>query len=95
MSDHATTASNAKTVLTDIVAELAKLRAENAQLKADKIKSGPFGLKVTEKGGVSVYGMGRFPVTLYGEQWERLLARKDEILQFLADNADRLSKKGD
>jgi hypothetical protein len=51
-------------------------------------------LKVGEKGGVSVYGLGRFPVTLYKEQWEKLLAMADEIKKFIADNSDRLKVKG-
>jgi hypothetical protein len=51
------------------------------------------GLKVSEKGGVSVYGIGRFPVTLYSSQWERLLAKSDAIKQFIADNSDKLAVK--
>jgi hypothetical protein len=54
----------------DLKAELEKLRAENAALK----QRGPALIKVSEKGGVSVYGLGRFPVTLYKEQWEKLLS---------------------
>ena len=50
-------------------------------------------LKVSEKGGVSVYGLGRFPVTLYREQWEKLLAMSDEIKGFIAENKDRLKVK--
>jgi hypothetical protein len=69
-------------------AEIERLRAENAALKAKAI-----GMKVTEKGGLSVYGLGRFPVTLYRGQWERLLDAKDDILGFIVDNADRLSVK--
>jgi hypothetical protein len=78
-----------------LAAELRRLKAENAKLREENSKKGPFGLKVTEKGGVSVYGMGRFPVTLYREQWERLLAKKEEILKFLDDNASKLSTKGE
>jgi hypothetical protein len=60
--------------------EMEKLRAENARLKA-----GPaLRCKVGEKGGVSVYGLGRFPVTLYKEQWEKLFAARDQIEGFLA-----------
>lgn len=81
--------------VTGLAAELAKLRAENAQLRQENSKKGPFGLKVTEKGGVSVYGMGRFPVTLYREQWERLNARMPEIMAFIAAHADKLSSKGE
>jgi len=50
-------------------------------------------LKVTDKGGVSLYGLGRFPVTLYRSQWERLLDAKDEINAFITANADRLATK--
>ena len=50
-------------------------------------------MKVSEKGGVSVYGLGRFPVTLYMEQWEKLLALADELKTFIADNQDKLKKK--
>jgi hypothetical protein len=72
-------------------AELERLRAENQALKA----KGPRGisLKVSEKGGVSVYGMGRFPVTLYREQWEKLLDMAEEIRSFIRDNADKLKVK--
>jgi len=50
-------------------------------------------LKVSEKGGLSVYGMGRFPVTLYREQWEKLLGMADSIRQFIKDNDASLKKK--
>jgi hypothetical protein len=50
-------------------------------------------LKVSEKGGVSLYGIGRFPVTLYKEQWVKVLAMKDEIEKFLQDNAHLLKAK--
>ena len=58
-------------------AELERLRAENDALKKTKEKG--LTLKIGEKGGLSVYGLGRFPVTLYKEQWTRLLAMADEI----------------
>ena len=70
--------------------ELARLRAENEKLKTGGRK---FSLKVSEKGGLSVYGLGRFPVTLYMEQWEKLLALADDIKTFIADNQDKLKKK--
>jgi hypothetical protein len=79
--------------VTGLAAELARLRAENAELRKAKAAQGPFGLKVTDKGGVSVYGLGRFPVTLYRQQWERVLSRKDEILAFLEANAAKLAVK--
>jgi hypothetical protein len=77
----------------DVKAELERLRAENAALK----NRSPRGtsLKVSEKGGVSVYGLGRFPITLYKEQWRKLLEMSDEILRFIAENEDKLKTKGD
>lgn len=77
----------------EMKAELERLRRENEALKAGKAKAGQFSLKVSEKGAVSVYGMGRFPVTLYQEQWLKLLEHGDEIRAFIKDNADRLKKK--
>ena len=71
-------------------AELERLRAENEKLKRPR---GQMGLKVSEKGALSVYGLGRFPVTLYREQWEKLLGMSDEIRQFIADNDASLKKK--
>ncbi len=55
--------------------------------------NGKLSCKVGAKGGVSVYGLGRFPVTLYGAQWERLLNHRDSILAFIDANADTLSVK--
>jgi hypothetical protein len=75
----------------DPAAELAKLRAENERLK--RAQSRGITLKVSEKGGVSVYGLGRFPVTLYKEQWTKLLDIADEIRAFIADNDTRLKAK--
>jgi hypothetical protein len=75
-----------------IEAELERLRAENERLKARR-KPGEISLRVSQKGGVSVYGLGRFPVTLYQEQWERLLAHADEIREFIEVNRDQLKKK--
>jgi len=51
------------------------------------------GIKVSEKGGVSVYGIGRFPVTLYSSQWERLFTKVDAIKAFIVTNADKLAVK--
>jgi hypothetical protein len=76
----------------DLQKELERLRAENEALKKPATR-GAFSLKVSEKGGVSVYGMGRFPVTLYVEQWETLLGRADEIRTFIEANRDKLKKK--
>ncbi|HUB09813.1 MAG TPA: hypothetical protein VMB50_22615 [Myxococcales bacterium] len=72
-------------------AELARLKAENEALK--KRSDRPGSLKVSEKGGVSVYGLGRFPVTLYKEQWLKLLDMADEIRAFLKENEGRLKVK--
>lgn len=75
----------------DVMAELARLRAENEALK--KPARGQISVKVSEKGGVSVYGLGRFPVTLYKEQWEKLLASAEQIKEFIAANDHLLKKK--
>ena len=75
----------------DVQAELARLKEENERLKARQTRA--VSLKVSEKGGLSVYGLGRFPVTLYKEQWLKLLAMTDEIRRFIEDNAGRLKTK--
>ena len=75
----------------DLKAELERLRSENAALK--KGASGGIRMKVSEKGAVSVYGMGRFPVTLYKEQWLRPLDISEEIRSFIAANQARLKAK--
>jgi len=71
--------------------ELERLRAENERLKKGTSKG--ISLKVSEKGGVSVYGLGRFPVTLYKEQWKRLLDMSDEIRNFIDANESQLKSK--
>jgi hypothetical protein len=76
----------------DLQSELERLRAENEALKQGR-RTGSVGLKVSEKGAVSVYGLGRFPVTLYQEQWLKLLAMADEIKQFIEENRGRLKVK--
>jgi hypothetical protein len=75
--------------------KLARLEAENRSLRqqVDERKPGQLRLKVSEKGGLSIYGLGRFPVTLYKEQWIRLLDYADEIRQFLKDNDQQLKAK--
>ena len=75
----------------DKKAELDRLRNENAALK--KGASSSLRLKVSEKGALSVYGMGRFPVTLYKEQWLKLLGMSDEIRAFIAANDAQLKAK--
>jgi hypothetical protein len=75
----------------DLQAELDRLKAENERLKSQRGR--PASLKVSEKGGVSVYGLGRFPVTLYKEQWTKLLAMTDEIRAFINEHDAALKTK--
>jgi len=72
--------------------ELERLRTENEALKKRSEKG--LSLKVSVKGGVSVYGLGRFPVTLYKEQWEKLLDMSDDIRAFIQENESQLKTKG-
>jgi hypothetical protein len=76
----------------DMKAELERLRNENAALK--KGAAAGITMKVSEKGGLSIYGMGRFPVTLYKEQWLKLLDMSDDIRAFITANEAQLKKKG-
>ena len=75
----------------DTQAELARLKAENERLKSQQGRG--TGMKVSEKGALSVYGLGRFPVTLYKEQWTKLLAMADDIKAFLEENDAKLKSK--
>ena len=75
----------------DLKAELERLKAENEQLKNQRGRA--VSLKVSEKGGVSVYGLGRFPVTLYKEQWAKLLDMADEIRTFMRENESKLKAR--
>ena len=75
----------------ELKAELERLRSENAALK--KGATAEIRMKVSEKGAVSIYGMGRFPVTLYKEQWLKLLDMSDEIRAFIAANEAKLKAK--
>ena len=77
------------------MAELDRLRAENAALKARASKTKPITMKVSEKGGLSIYGLGRFPFTFYREQIETILGMADQIRAFIAANDARLSRKGE
>ena len=74
-------------------AELERLRAENEALKAKKPRTGTLTMKVSEKGALSIYGMGRFPVTLYKEQWMKLLSITEEIKKFIEENDSLLKTK--
>ena len=76
----------------EIQSELERLRAENEALKRTTSKG--LSLRVSEKGGVSVYGLGRFPVTLYKEQWLRLLDMASDIRVFIQTNETQLKVKG-
>ncbi len=77
----------------DMKTELDRLRAENEALKNKKPNSGTLSMKVSEKGALSVYGMGRFPVTLYKEQWLKLLSITEDLKKFIAENDSRLKTK--
>jgi hypothetical protein len=77
----------------DLKAELERLREENERLKNRGTRG--VSLKVSEKGGVSVYGLGRFPVTLYKEQWTKLLDMANDIRAFIKENDGKLKSKGD
>ena len=76
----------------DLKAEIERLKAENEALKTGP-KRGALSLRISEKGALSVYGLGRFPVTLYKEQWTKLLAIADEIKRFIEENDSRLKAK--
>jgi hypothetical protein len=75
----------------DLKAEIERLRAENDKLKNKGVRG--LSLKVSEKGGVSLYGVGRFPVTLYKEQWRRILGMASEIEAFIQENESSLKSK--
>ncbi len=75
----------------ELKAELERLKAENEALRAKAPR--PTSIRVSEKGAVSVYGLGRFPVTLYKEQWLKLLGMADAITAFIAENEGKLKTK--
>jgi hypothetical protein len=75
----------------DLKAELAKLKAENEALKQSSARG--ISLKVSQKGAVSLYGMGRFPVTLYKEQWLKILEMADVLRNFIKENDAQLKAK--
>src|SRR3981081_1546999 len=78
---------------TNIMPNTAELEAEIARLRGKLEKKNKLPLKVSEKGGVSLYGLGRFPVTLYKEQWIRILASAPEIEAFIRENDSKLKTK--
>jgi len=75
----------------EMKAELERLKAENEALKTRSSRG--VSMKVSEKGGVSIYGLGRFPVTLYKEQWSKLLDMADDIRAFIKENDSKLKAK--
>ena len=75
----------------EMKAELERLQKENESLKARNSKG--ISMKVSEKGGLSVYGMGRFPITLYKEQWLKLLDMADDLRRFIEENSSKLKVK--
>jgi len=75
----------------ELRAELERLKAENEALR--NRRSGAVSMKVSEKGGLSVYGLGRFPVTLYQEQWLKLLDMSDDIRAFIQEHQAELKKR--
>ena len=83
--------SNGKASNADLLARLAQLEAENAKLKENRHKAISF--KVSAKGAVSAYSLGRFPVTLYLGQWERLIAVIPQLQAFIEENKASLSVK--
>jgi len=70
-----------------------ELKAKLAALESKQQRTGSMSFKVSDKGGVSVYGLGRFPVTLYYEQWMRLLEKADDLRGFLQENKEKLKLK--
>lgn len=79
----------------EMTAEIQRLTLENAKLKAkkDQVRAGKLTLRVSPKGGVSVYGLGRYPITLYAETWLKLLAIVEEIKLFIEANRSLLKWK--
>jgi len=75
----------------ELKAELERLKAENEALKSRGARG--ISMKVSEKGAVSIYGLGRFPVTLYKEQWQKLLDMADDIRAFIKENEGKLKTK--
>lgn len=76
----------------DVQTELERLRAENERLRAAQGRE--LRLQVSAKGGVSLYGLRRFPVTFYADEWEKLLGMADEIRSFVSEHEGELKRKG-
>jgi len=72
----------------ELMARIAELEKQMGSKRSGRLE-----FKVSEKGGVSVYGLGRFPVTLYYEQWQRLLSTADALAKFLEENKSKLKLK--
>jgi hypothetical protein len=70
-----------------------ELKARLAELEKQPRRTGSLEFRVSEKGGVSIYGLGRFPVTLYYEQWKRLLDVAEKLSEFLEENKAKLKLK--
>jgi hypothetical protein len=81
----------------ELIQTIQLLKAENEALKAraEARKASVLTCKVSPKGAVSIYGLGRFPVTLYREQWERVLGFGDQIKAFIKANSGSLASKQD
>ncbi len=77
----------------ELLAELERLKLENEHLKKNAKPKFEVTWKISDKGAISVYGLGRFPTTLYAQQWQKLLEKSDEILEFIDEHKDDLSWK--
>ena len=75
----------------ELQAEVERLRAENEALKTRSSQA--MRLQVSQKGAVSLYGIRRFPITFYADEWEKVLSMSDEVTQFIAENTDALKRK--
>ncbi len=75
----------------DLKAEIERLRAENEQLKAKEKKA--LRLQVSQKGGVSLYGIRRFPITFYADEWDTVLSMSDQVRKFIAEHEGELKRK--
>ena len=84
---------NANAELAEMAKKIAALEAENTKLKTKAKRGSTLSMKVSQKGGVSVYGLGRFPVTLYRSQWDKLIEFVPQVSDFIKENADSLATK--